>query len=627
MSSMLVAAIDFGTTYSGWAFSFKHDFDKDPTKVSAKNWIGDQLVSAKAPTCVLIKPDGKTLHSFGYAAETKYANLAEEGTHKRWYYFRRFKMMLYDKMTNSKKLAVRMQLGKELHGKGRFFIRHLAVSIIKSIHIKTVFSLAIKFLKQDLLEDCHKQLADVLTEDDIKWVLTVPAIWNDGAKQFMREAAEQAGIPGSKLKIALEPEAASLYCRYLPVQKGHEQNSLASFEPGTKYIVLDAGGGTIDITVHQVIVDGKLRELHKASGGAWGGSMVDKAYERFLSDIAGIYDFLRMQIIHKSVGLHLLIIKNEANLAKDDALILRFALLEWPKTFQQFKKEHMDDYIDLLRTFEVKKREISPGQSDRVTFRIPPSLADTIKDAGLSIMDKIMSSPFRGNISYVSGKLRVDAEIVLSFFAKSVDSIVQHLASLLRERINRGCTAIVMVGGFSESIILQDAVNCAFGRRYNVIIPHGAGLAVLKGAVIFGHRPSTISERICKYTYGQSVSHKTTSACDHPPTRTIFFKKHITIGQTVKLEEEQMEMITYPTYADQTIIGREIYASKSPDPCLVTEPGCIKIGHFEIPIPDTSLGTDREIGTRFIFGDTEIAVKTEDKQTGQVQIHSIDFLE
>jgi hypothetical protein len=52
----------------------------------------------------------------------------------------------------------------------------------------------------------------------------------------------QAVIPRSQLKIALEPEAASLYCRYLPVQKGHEENFLASFEPGTKYIVLDAGG-------------------------------------------------------------------------------------------------------------------------------------------------------------------------------------------------------------------------------------------------------------------------------------------------------------------------------------------------------------------------------------------------
>jgi hypothetical protein len=298
----------------------------------------------------------------------------------------------------------------------------------------------------------------------------------------------------------------------------------------------------------------------------------------------------------------------------------------------------MDDYIDLLRTFEVKKRDASLGQSDKVTFRIPPSFADTIKDAtGLSIKDKIISSSFKRKVTYVSGKLRVDVEIARSFYTKSVDSIVEHLASLLKERINIGCTAIVMVGGFSESNILQDAVKRTFGRRYNVIIPDGAGLAVLKGAVIFGHRPSTISERICKYTYGQSIFHETNRHCYHPPTKTEWidgilhcddiFMKHITIGQTVKLGDAQMEVITRPTSADHTFIEIEIYASKSPNPYLATEPGCIKIGHFKKHIPDTSLGTDRKIGTMFIFGDTEIAVKTEDKQTGKIQIHSIDFLE
>lgn len=98
----MVAAIDFGTTYSGWAFSFRHEFESDPTKVSAKQWTGGQLVSSKGPTCALIKPDGKTLHSFGYDAETKYAELAEDEKHKDWYYFRRFKMTLFNRPVSDK---------------------------------------------------------------------------------------------------------------------------------------------------------------------------------------------------------------------------------------------------------------------------------------------------------------------------------------------------------------------------------------------------------------------------------------------------------------------------------------------------------------------------------------------
>ena len=60
----------------------------------------------------------------------------------------------------------------------------------------TVFSLAIRYLKEDLMETCRKRLVnDSLNDTDVYWVLTVPAIWNDSAKQFMRESANQVRTP------------------------------------------------------------------------------------------------------------------------------------------------------------------------------------------------------------------------------------------------------------------------------------------------------------------------------------------------------------------------------------------------------------------------------------------------
>ena len=55
-----------------------------------------------------------------------------------------------------------------------------------------VFSLAIGFLKDDLIKMSAMRLAGGgLRLDDISWVITVPAIWNDAAKHFMREAADK----------------------------------------------------------------------------------------------------------------------------------------------------------------------------------------------------------------------------------------------------------------------------------------------------------------------------------------------------------------------------------------------------------------------------------------------------
>ena len=98
MSSLLVAAINFGTTFSGYAFSFLYDYKRDPLKISANSWnagIG-HLVTLKTSTCVLFDAAGN-FHSFGFEAEEKYSDLALDEIHHNWYYFRCFKLMLYDK--------------------------------------------------------------------------------------------------------------------------------------------------------------------------------------------------------------------------------------------------------------------------------------------------------------------------------------------------------------------------------------------------------------------------------------------------------------------------------------------------------------------------------------------------
>jgi molecular chaperone DnaK (HSP70) len=46
------------------------------------------------------------------------------------------------------------------------------------------------------------------------------------------------------LILALEPEAASLCCR--------QNKKELKFEKGTIYMVVDNGGGTVDIAVHEI---------------------------------------------------------------------------------------------------------------------------------------------------------------------------------------------------------------------------------------------------------------------------------------------------------------------------------------------------------------------------------------
>ena len=93
-SYLAVVAIDFGTTYSGFAFSFIKEQGKDAIFMNM-DWVNEQGgQTSKTPTCLLLKPD-LSFDSFGYEAIEKYAGLEGEGEEKEYLFFKHFKMALH----------------------------------------------------------------------------------------------------------------------------------------------------------------------------------------------------------------------------------------------------------------------------------------------------------------------------------------------------------------------------------------------------------------------------------------------------------------------------------------------------------------------------------------------------
>ena len=88
-----VVAIDFGTTFSGFAFAFNHRDGEKGIHMN-KEWGTDQgYATMKAPTCLLLNPN-KSFNSFGYEAQDRFAELEEEEA-REYYYFEKFKMVLH----------------------------------------------------------------------------------------------------------------------------------------------------------------------------------------------------------------------------------------------------------------------------------------------------------------------------------------------------------------------------------------------------------------------------------------------------------------------------------------------------------------------------------------------------
>lgn len=177
-----------------------------------------------------------------------------------------------------------------------------------------------------------------------------------------------------------------------------------------------------------------------------------------------------------------------------------------------YKEKNIEHYVDLFRDFEIKKREITLSPK-KVNFRIPSSLLEFVREVtGNGIKELIQMSPYEEKVSFIGDKIRVNSEVATSLFDTAFTSIVSHVTSLLKKPSVVGCDTIVMVGGFSESAVLQEKIRSSFPKM-KLIIPQEAGLAVLKGAAIFGHNPDAIAQRILKYTYGQESTHEFKEAC------------------------------------------------------------------------------------------------------------------
>ena len=60
-------------------------------------------------------------------------------------------------------------------------------------------------------------------------------------------------------------------------------------------MVVDAGGGTVDITIHKMRTDGKLTEIHRPSGGCWGATTVNNEFAKMLETLFGIQKTISMR--------------------------------------------------------------------------------------------------------------------------------------------------------------------------------------------------------------------------------------------------------------------------------------------------------------------------------------------
>ncbi|XP_043084952.1 heat shock 70 kDa protein 12A-like [Puntigrus tetrazona] len=570
MAQFLYVAIDLGKSFSGYAFSFKTD--KRLEQIRIPTWGMKQgLKTFKTPTCILFDEE-QNFKKFGYDAMQTYTMLMKKETAKKHYLFEHFKMELYN---------------KEIH-------RDLMIteSNGKTMKAIKVFSESLRYLKDHALDKIEQNTeGQKFTASDVTWVLTVPAIWHAAAKQFMREAAVEAGLvtdsTPERLIIALESEAASVFCKQLPsdgfIAEGEDCEEKLEQKPGSQYMVVDCGGGIIDITVHEVLDDGKLKELHAATGNDMGGQSVDKNIMSFLKDVFS------------------------------------------EEIFEKFENEHPSEARNLKYGIALIK-----SCDDVVRIPCPSSLQTLAKDK------QSMESYFEDvqGAEWDDGGIFIEPEKLKSFFDTSLSAIESTINQILKNTELK-IEYMLLVGGYAQCSFLRKFMKKRFGSVYKVLCPVEPQEVILKGAILYGKTPSVVKSRISALTYGfcicelfDETKHRGKSIYRNTEGKVfcdVCFDQLVSRGESIECDEVRT-FIRSPADPLQTEVKFTFYSSGRQKVKFVDEWGVEETGSLSVNIPIADKDAKRQVRLEIKFGSTEMQATATDLGSGETRTTKLDFM-
>jgi molecular chaperone DnaK (HSP70) len=539
----LVIAIDFGTTRSGYYFAFTAE---SPQIVYANSKWRGAPEGEKTLTELLLKKDREFV-AFGYEARNKYASISDK---ENYLYFSNFKMVLHDK-EGIKRSSVE------------------ASNCKATMPTVDLVSICLRVIKERAEEQVNTTKKVPIAPNEILWVVTVPAIWDVTARQAMTTAAQKAGMPEDNILIALEPEAAVMACLNNPASKEGKTPEIDH-----DFMVVDAGGGTVDITVHRQAESG-LVELRSPSGGAWGSFHINKKFQKLLVKLFG----------SKQKG-------NRLNMIMD--------------------------------TFENAKVSFTPEDPCGLVCVAPINSANVVN---ANLRTAIAAYNSHGV------KLEIDEQGQMldftSFLEKHLNhlatKIVSHIALLLMQPELKQVKCLYLVGGFAECPVLKSSIEGKFGHILKVIIPPAPGITVPKGAVLYGLNPNFIKERVMPLTIGVAITIPWSDE-DHSGRSQMLngdgirfcnetVKQCVSAGQRISIGHEVTIPVS-PLTTTQEAIALCVYASKKQTIKFINDEGAWRIGYLIIDIPAVGKGS-RSADCVLQFGGTTLVYKIISKATGE----------
>ena len=338
-----------------------------------------------------------------------------------------------------------------------------------------------------------------------------------------------------------------------------------------------------------------MKEICQVTGGAYGGIYVDEKFKKLLENLFGVLKVSRY--------------------------CMKFPV-EW---------------LRLMNDFEMKKRGRRAFDDKITRITLPRNFLQMVSEPSASdLATRLAKSCNLHDVEiYNDEYLCLGPKAMRSLFDPVVDGIIRHMRDLLSKPALRNVSCVFMVGGFAESVILQEAVKTAFRSRYRVLVPNYAGIAVVQGATMFGQKPTIVTSRVMATTYGFEINNKFDPK-KHDPNKKIavegiawckdIFKIVVKENDVVEVGETKRFTLS-PIYNDQKRVTVPFFTSTDPNVKYITDSSVgPSTGRLVVDSPDTSKGTNRNVELCILFGGTEIKATGVDETSGSASTVYLDFL-
>lgn len=367
------------------------------------------------------------------------------------------------------------------------------------------------------------------------------------------------------------------------------------------YLVLDIGGGTVDIATHSM-AGGGVEELAPSAGNDWGGTRVNQEYEKFLEEFVSDPGFSRYlnrsnsvkYARHKADLTHLVytLFEGQKTLFGSDIGADNFAI-EFPRTFWRM---YEDDII-----------------------------AGGARYSGIQVEDD-------GSL------MRITPDRMARFFKPAIDGINHLLEShVKRNNLSSVLDTVYLVGGFGGCIYLRKQIENklkTLAPTWTTCIPCNPNLAVIYGATAFRCNPGFVTKRKADASYGLGCSivfneslHRRDFKYWNNEKNEYYcrnlFMTFVERGDIIATED--VYVTTYvPSSSDQQSMTCTMYSAPRRDVWYVTEDDVYELG--KITIDMSGYGLDREVEFVLDITHSELQLLARDKASGREVKLIADFL-